>query len=284
MNERQEEQAALQALRMLESHESRILESEMVRDAKLKETLVEFEDAVGQLATLLPAETPPADLKAQLMSEVKRRRRGAAVNIISPFQFLKHPAIGWAAAALIMLATAGLWTKSKSLEERVTVLTASETSAQNQAALIATQIKELKDQVLSVSTEKEAKDAEIAKLKQSNALARMEVATLKSNLSRYEDGVAVIVWDSEKQEGKLKLDKMPPVQANKDYQLWVVDKKDPTAPVSAGVVKLSPDGSATMTFHPVEPISKAAAFALSVESLGGVPQKSSDGPIVLIGP
>ena len=71
------------------------------------------------------------------------------------------------------------------------------------------------------------------------------------------------------------------MQANKDYQLWVLDKSKP-APVSAGVIKLDDRGYATVKFKPVEPVTPSK-FALSVEKEGGVPKKSDDGPIIFVG-
>ena len=122
---------------------------------------------------------------------------------------------------------------------------------------------------------------ELAKLTQANDVKTMQIATLQSTVKEYKQGVAVVVWNSEKQEGILKLEKMPPLDANKDYQLWVVDptKKNP---VNAGVVTIDPKGYAKVAFKPVLDIQQADKFALSVEKKGGVPQ--GEGPIVLLSP
>ena len=93
--------------------------------------------------------------------------------------------------------------------------------------------------------------------------------------------MAVVVWDSETHQGVLKLEKMPPVEAGKDYQLWVVDPKNPV-PVDAGIVRVDSKGFAKVDFKPLNDVSEAAKFALSVEKEGGVPK--GEGPIVLIGP
>lgn len=123
--------------------------------------------------------------------------------------------------------------------------------------------------------------AELARLTQANDAAKMQIATLQSTVKEYKQGVAVVVWNSEKQEGILKLEKMPPLDSNKDYQLWVVDpsKKNP---VDAGIVTIDPDGFAKVTFKPTLNIDQADKFALSVEKKGGVPVR--EGPIVLLSP
>jgi anti-sigma-K factor RskA len=126
-----------------------------------------------------------------------------------------------------------------------------------------------------------ALNIEIAALQKRDALAQMRIATLQSSVDAYKQGVAVVVWDSEKHQGVLKLEKMPPVQAGKDYQLWVVDPKQPV-PVDAGIVRVDGDGFAKVDFKPVTDVTDASKFALSVEKEGGVPK--GEGPIVLIGP
>lgn len=127
----------------------------------------------------------------------------------------------------------------------------------------------------------EALKVELARLVQVNDLAKVEIATLQSTVKEYRQGVAVVVWNSEKKEGILKLEKMPPLDANKDYQLWVVDpsKKNP---VDAGIVTIDPQGFAKVSFKPQMEVEKAEKFALSVEKKGGVPV--AEGPIVLLSP
>ena len=122
---------------------------------------------------------------------------------------------------------------------------------------------------------------ELAKATKANDSAQMQIAMLQSTVAEYKHGVAVVVWNSEKQEGILKLEKMPPVEAGKDYQLWVVDPSKKT-PVNAGVVKVDQKGFAKVDFKPVEEIDKANNFAISVEQAGGVPENK--GPIVLLSP
>ena len=78
MNERHEEKLALHALRMLDPHETRILKSELKNDAEMREFLEELEFTAADLALLLPAEKPPLDLRASILSEVKKRRRSIA--------------------------------------------------------------------------------------------------------------------------------------------------------------------------------------------------------------
>lgn len=284
MTDRQEEQAALYALRMLDPREARAFEVEMQQDRALREHVSSLEAAVAELALLMPEEAPP-DLKAKIMGDVKLSSgAGDTIPARSSSRVIASPWLAWAAAMALAVGAFSLWNEKVRLQDKVAALTKSESVAQQQVITSVFRQESLEKQMETTQQKMAGLTEEINRLNQTNALARMEVATLRSSISNYENGVAVIVWDNEKQEGKLKLERMPPVQANKDYQLWVVDKENPTQPVSAGVVKLSPDGTATMTFKPVQPVSSATAFALSVETEGGIPRKTEEGPIVLIGP
>jgi anti-sigma-K factor RskA len=167
------------------------------------------------------------------------------------------------------------------LSDQVNALVQSEASSRQQAEQAHSAQADVEKQLAAEKTDKAKIAADLASLQKVNALSRMEVASLRTSIKAYEDGVAVIVWDSEKQEGKLRMDKMPPVKINKDYQLWVLDKVK--GPVSAGVIKLDDKGATTMTFKPIEPVTKASKFALSIEKEGGVPKKSEDGPIIFLG-
>ena len=77
------------------------------------------------------------------------------------------------------------------------------------------------------------------------------------------------------------LDKMPKVQSDQDYQLWVVDPNKPD-PVSAGVVTVDAKGSVKASFKTVETVTGEAKFALSIEKKGGVPK--SEGQLLMVGP
>ncbi len=282
MTERQEEQAALHALRMLDAEETRILLSEARVDAKLRETLADFEDAVAQLGFLLPAESPPEELRARILRDVKRRKPGSGSKIIAfPFRLLGSPWVAWAAAIAIAVGAYNMWKTNHSLATEAALADTRVKEAQSASSQARAEADELSQKLAKLGGQNKDLLAEVDRWKQLSSATKMEVAALKSSLNKYEEGVAVIVWDPERQEGKLKIKNMPPVQASKDYQLWVVDKSNPDVPVSGGVVKLNADGSATMTFKPVTPVSSASAFAISVEKEGGVPK--GEGPIVLSG-
>jgi anti-sigma-K factor RskA len=120
---------------------------------------------------------------------------------------------------------------------------------------------------------------ELARLTQSNNSVKTQIAMLQATLADYKQGVAVVVWNNDKQEGILKLEKMPPADPGKDYQLWVVDPSKKT-PVNAGVITLDQTGFAKVDFKPNFEVQKADKFAISIEEKGGSPENK--GPIILL--
>ena len=123
--------------------------------------------------------------------------------------------------------------------------------------------------------------AEAEAQKQREAGMKVEIVTLHSKIWEYRRSEMTVVWDGGRRQGVLLLDKMPRVEAGKDYQLWVVDPQKPD-PVSAGVITVDDKGMAKTSFKPVDSVGESVKFALSVEKKGGVPK--NEGPIVLVGP
>jgi anti-sigma-K factor RskA len=140
-------------------------------------------------------------------------------------------------------------------------------------------VEELKGRMTEATKSTNSLKQEIARLSRANSTALTQIAMLQATVSEYKQGVAVVVWNPEKQEGILKLEKMPQLDSARDYQLWVVDPAHPK-PISAGVVRVNNDGFAKVDFKPVIDIDNAKNFAISVEKAGGV--KDNEGPIVLL--
>ena len=274
MEERFEELAALNALGMLEGDEKRTLDGVTIRDRALRDLCAELEDTAAQLAGAVAPLAPPSALKGRIRAKVRSRRNGAGVAYSTGgggfWTFT-----GWAAAAAFAASSAWLWMERDKLRTDLSLASAETAAEVEKAQKSASEQREgLEKQIASLN-------GEIAVLQKRDALAQMRIATLQSSVDAYKQGVAVVVWDSEKHQGVLKLEKMPPVEAGKDYQLWVVDPKQPV-PVDAGIVRVDTSGFAKVDFKPVTDVTDASKFALSVEKEGGVPK--GEGPIVLIGP
>lgn len=120
----------------------------------------------------------------------------------------------------------------------------------------------------------------IAQLEQRDVFAQTQIAMLSSKLESAPQAQAVVIWDSQKQEGVLKVVGAPVTAKDRDYQLWIVDPRY-KQPVDAGVFGVAEDGTTKITFRPKEKVESVQAFAVSLERKGGVPK--AEGPMVLVG-
>ncbi len=119
-----------------------------------------------------------------------------------------------------------------------------------------------------------------AKAAHDTDLANFKISTLASLLGNSPQALAVAVWNPARQEGVLRVEKLPALAADKDYQLWLVDPQYPI-PVDGGVFTVDPaTGEARVTFKADKPIKSLAKFAVSLERKGGVPK--AQGPMVLL--
>ena len=87
-----------------------------------------------------------------------------------------------------------------------------------------------------------------------------------------------VLWDPKAGHGYLWVLALPQDPAGKDYQLWAIIEGKP---VSAGVFSVAADGSALVPLLDIRPDSRVAAFAITLEPAGGLPQPS--GEMVLLG-
>jgi anti-sigma-K factor RskA len=121
----------------------------------------------------------------------------------------------------------------------------------------------------------------VDRLKLESDVANLKITALASKLDNSPEALAIAVWNPLKQEGILKVEKLPALDAGKDYQLWIVDPqyKDP---VDGGVFTVDPvTGEARISFKSKQPVKSIGAFAVTLERKGGVPK--AEGPFVLLG-
>lgn len=283
MTEREEEQAALDALYALDPHERQVFRAEMRSDPRLRDLASEFEDAAARIALLLPVEDPPDDIRPMLLKTLRQRRRAKEKRVEVLFRFLRSPWIAWAAAGcLAVIAWSGRGAIRR-LSEQVSAQSQAESKARSEAESAKATLAGLEKSLADARGGADRLAGEIAALKQASPLARVEVVFLRPLSRRFEESAVVIVWDGEKQEGRLRLARLPPVPANKDYQLWVIDNKS-SVPVSAGVIKLDSRGGGWKSFKVAEPVAGAVRFIVSIETLGGAAKKPADSLIVFSGP
>jgi anti-sigma-K factor RskA len=121
---------------------------------------------------------------------------------------------------------------------------------------------------------------EVARLERRDVLSRIRIAALQSQVDAYARTSAVVVWNPDQQRGLLKFERLPALPANQDYQMWVIDPKQPQ-PVSAGLVPKNPEEEERIAFSPSKPVSGNPKFAVSIEPAGG--SAAPRGQIIFVG-
>ncbi len=318
-----EEEAAAYVFGHMDVAERAAFARDLESDTVLREVTEELEASASALSLALPQTAPPPALKARMLQSVKgipQEGQMRPVIQVAPRGGNGFGVIGWAAAAALAIFGVVLWEQVKTTELSLATSEANLAKAQDWAKKTETLMAEsrakrdmlkasleesekakkdlqqslakvteaagvLKQELVKVTTANKGLEEEKALIVKNSEFDKMQISTLKSSIAEYKQGVAVVVWNSAKQEGILKLEKMPLIDSNKDYQLWVVDPSKKT-PVNAGVVRVDPKGFAKVQFKPNLEIQQANNFALSVEKKvdnpAGVPVGA--GPIVLISP
>jgi len=250
IDENRQDLAAEYALDALDPESARAFEKLLAGDAELKALTDQLRETAASLAHGAPRQLPPPELRERVLSRIRAEAETATEPAVGPASPAPPRSAGggrsilpWALAAGFAITTVALWMERDQMRKEV--------------AALEQDARELRDRVV---------------------LSNVRIATLSAQVDAYAKASAVVVWDPEKQRGVLKLANLPPPESGKDYQLWVIGQKH--APVSAGVVAVSAEGGARVSFKPGQPI-KADQFAISVEPTGGVPEPT--GPIVLAG-
>lgn len=282
MDEELQTQAALYAIGALPPEEAEAFRTKLTEIPGLVELVAEYEGAASMLAETASPSAPPAALRERILASVASKP-----EVIKSHRIVWLP---WALAAGLAFAAGALWVENQRLTIENTGHRTAWVELNQQLSKVSESSTEkarfadkLSQELAAINKASAEKDAlaetlrkQIAALEKRSSIAETQVATLSSKL----DGsyLASIAWDNSSQEGVLHVRRLPAVANGKDYQLWVIDPKS-AAPVSAGVFTVQADGSATIRFSPVQKVSAASAFAVTVEKAGGVPK--AEGPVVL---
>lgn len=268
ITERQEELAALHALGLLEGAEQNAFEAELAGNPELRALVDSLAESSAALALAAPQMEPPATLKARVLAAAA----GQASGTVTPFPLLRFAP--WAIAAALAVAAGWLATQNLALRNQNASLRTERELAEVAYRMTQNQLSER-----SLLAEKMISDLG-NKLRNSEDLSRLKISALASLAGNTREAQVIAVWDPAQQAGLLTMEKLPPIADTQDYQIWIVDPayKDP---VNGGVFHVAADGKVTLAFKPDQPVTQAAAFAISLEKKGGVPK--AEGPIVLLG-
>ena len=304
IDESHEELAALYALDLLEGTELAQFETTLARDPALRTLVRELREASSALAHTAPTAPPPAELRARVLASVDTAAPAADApdNVIRPF-FGLSTILPWAAAACFAALALVLGQRYRASQSELALvrtqqevvdvaLQTARNELEAERLLNSRAVTDLNREIGEntqrlAQAEQSLADArnQIAslnlELKSQSDLAELKITALASLLNNSPEALAVAVWDPAKQEGVLKVEKLPALAANEDYQLWVVDPQYQN-PVDGGVFTVDPQtGEARLQFKPKQPVQAVNAFAVTRERKGGVPK--AEGPFVLLG-
>ncbi|MEA3209188.1 MAG: hypothetical protein QOE70_2245 [Chthoniobacter sp.] len=303
IDEASQDLAIQYVLGTLDTAGERAFEAELRADYDLLAFVNDLRESTALLALAAPAVLPPPHLRAKVLAIVP-----AAAAPPGP-ALARHLAwLPWAIAASLAvgcvilfsarersraetqrgLAQSERWraeaesgrSEVEKSREEATKLREKIVFLESQSAYLEKQTNLLKTEIAAVQAEPASLRNEIALLKGRDALAQIRIAALSAQVTRFAKAGAVVLWDSEKQRGIVKLVNLPKPEAGKDYQIWVIDPIYPT-PISGGVVPVGADGAARVSFKPDQFIATPDKFAISVEKAGGATTVA--GPIVFMG-
>jgi anti-sigma-K factor RskA len=277
IDERHEELAALHALDLLEGAELSAFEATLAHDAELRALVATLRETSAALALSAPAAPPPsANLRARILNSAVPR--APAPGDVIPFRVPTW--FGWAAAACFLFAALFFAGKSFNVRGALQLALVSERAARLEAGTLKNLLEA--ERLLSRAQLDRLLSSEqlIADLRIQADVARLKIASLKSLAGNSPEARAIAVWNPDRQEGVLVVSKLPALDADKDYQLWVIDPQYPI-PVDGGVFTVDADtGEARLNFKPGKTVATAQVFAVSLERKGGVPK--AEGPMMLI--
>ena len=209
IDERKEETACLHALGLLDAEERSAFVGELEGNPELRRRAWELREAALSLSLTAPESVPPEELKARILASAGRQgvtsaKAPAGTGKSGIFGF---PAwVPWLAAASI--AVAAIWSQRQYSRARDEIAALS--AQQLLADLALDQTREQLAQVQRRLVDSSRRVAELsAKLRDEGDLAHFKIATLASMLGNSPEALAVAVWDPSRQQGVLKVSRLP---------------------------------------------------------------------------
>lgn len=305
IDERMEEKAALHVLGALTPAEAREFKAAMRQDPELKVFVSTLTVSVGALAGAVPAVEPPPQLRAKILAQVAEPQKMISLPERKT-GFLNW--LPWVFATGVAVLCMVLFAQDSSLRQKNTAQTDKINSLNSLAENLQTATNELQKNVLTLQEAARQLNATITgqseqisslttlattlqavtndlqqtvfALQATNRLANLKIAMLNSLLADAPTAVAVTLWDDAKQEGVFVVQHLKTLPADRDYQLWVLDKG--TTPVDAGVFRVDASGGVRVEFKAKQLIQSAGKFAVTEEIRGGVPSPTLKN-MVLVG-
>lgn len=246
-----DEDLALYALGALDPDEKRAFEEHLKECPDCARKLQESRGNVAIIGLAEPVVTPPARAKEQLMARVRPHPQTSPPT--RKRNYWRWAALVFAPATIALLVvTTVLIHSNRSFDQRLTELRSEATRQEKEV--------ERARAVLQVLTAPETLQV---------TLTAANTRPLPQGQAFYNSRKGLLFYASN----------LSPSPKGRTYQLWLVPQQG--KPISAGVFNPDAQGNAEVILPSLPRGVKAAAFAVTLEPAGGVPQPT--GPKVLIG-
>lgn len=247
------EDLALHSLGSLEGEERARLEAHLSGCAACRLELEQLRGDGALLALSATGPRPPQHARQRLLDAVaKEPRAQARVGDTAPRRSW-WGALGWAAAAAVIIFAASLWKENAALRQTVA-------SVRDQSAQSARELEDLR-QIAAPIIAPEAQVVTVAALKEKPQPGG------KAFYLRKRASLVFLATN------------MPVLPEKKSYELWLIPTQG--APIPAGVFKPDAQGRASVINPPLPANTEAKAFAITIENEAGSPVPTS--PIVMMG-
>ncbi|HYU46786.1 MAG TPA: anti-sigma factor [Terriglobales bacterium] len=249
------EDLALYALGSLEGEEQAALEKHLAECASCRRELEQLRGDLSVLCLAAAGPKPPVRARRRLMSALAREPRPRVAAPAPARARSWWGALGWAAAAAMVLLCWGLLRQNSSLQREVASLRAGFSNQANQrqqaSELVSTLLdpEALKIELVAQGSKPQARGKAIYQRRNRNLIF------LASNL--------------------------PPLPAEKIYELWLFPANG-GPPIAAGLFKPDLHGSATVVNPPLPAGVEAKTFAVTLEPESG-PHEAPRGTAVIVG-
>lgn len=143
------------------------------------------------------------------------------------------------------------------------------------AFFLLSQLQSTQKTLASIRESNNSLQTELRQLRENQASANQALALLQPGLrtimlkgnEKAPDGKLMVLWNTQTHEVSVDVKSLPPLPADKQYQLWsMVDGK----PVDAGVFDAS-NGANVLAQRLNRSVERAEAFAVTIENRGGSP-------------
>jgi anti-sigma-K factor RskA len=246
------------ALGALNDEEKRALEAHLASCAECAAEVRAFGDVARGLNHAVPQVDPPSSLRGRVVAQVEHVASRSPAPAVSPARSARRSSsAGWLAlAASLVAAVLGFY--ALSLRNRVQDLEAQLVGERQRAAMAEERVRTVQLRAANLERASEILGAADVTGVQLKGGGPAPAASGRAFVSRSKG----VVFTAQN---------LPPLEAGKTYQLWIVTAN---GPVDAGI--FAPESSGIASLITALNVPSAVAVAVTVEAAGGVPQPTND--------